>query len=132
MPVGLLGEGVHVNAARGGASRDALPRRASVGVRYGDLETVRRKPARVIEVLVAVAATTAGPFDHDFAISEVAHDSVSAGVDRRGVLSHVRDVAAIRRDEDVLIGPPHVFRNRAGLDAVLAESKSKDPTLRRR
>jgi hypothetical protein len=123
MPFGLLSQRIHVNATRRRPSGDTLPRRAGAGVHDGDLEAVRREPARVVEILIAVTTPAAGALDHHLASREVAHDPIRARSSRCGILTYVSDVATIGRDEDILVGHPHVWRNWTGLHVMLAEAE---------
>ena len=62
MPVRLVGERVDVDATRSDDARQPLPPAITVGVRYRDLKAVWWKPSRVIQIVVAIASTSAWPF----------------------------------------------------------------------
>ena len=95
-----------------------MPRRAGARVRDGDLEAVGREPAGVIEVLVAVAAAPTRTLYHHTASREVADNPVGARARWCGILTHVRDVPPIGRDENILVGPPHIIGNATGLNPI--------------
>src|SRR5439155_19464411 len=90
MPVRLVGQSIDVHPGCGRLAGEPLPTATAVAVCDGDLEAVGRKPARMIVVLVAIAATTAGTSDRDLSGLEIAHNGIRAGIRRRRVLADVR------------------------------------------
>src|SRR6185436_12601720 len=132
MPIGLVGEGIDVDATRRRFAGESLPTAAAVSMRDRYLEAVGREPAGVIVVLVAVAPSAAGPLHHDRSGAELAHDSVRPGVGGRGVLAHISDVSAVGRNEHILVRGPDILRKRCGLDLVLTQSQPEYLTLWRR
>ena len=86
----------------------------------------------MIEVLVAVASSTARAFGDDLIIREVAHDGVCPWIFWCRVLADVGDVASIGREEDILIRRPHIGRHRFRFNPMLTEPGPKDLSLRSR
>src|SRR6267154_874787 len=103
MPVWFVAQCVDMNPARRRFARQALPPAAGVAVRYRYLEAVGREPPCVVEILVAVASPASRTLHHDRTRLELAHDSVGSRIHRRGILAHISEVAAVGRNENVLI-----------------------------
>src|SRR3954467_7737708 len=109
MPVRLVAQRVDVNPARRSLARESLPPAAGVFVRDRDLEAVRREPACMVEIFVAIAAAATGAFHDNLATFQIAHDPVSPGIRWRRVFADVRNVPSVGGDEDILVRSPDVL-----------------------
>src|ERR1700674_4309391 len=119
MPVRLVCECVDVDPPRRRFSGDALPPTLRIRMSDSDLKAIGRKPSRVIEVLVAVAASATWTLRHDVSAREVADDGVRPGIFGSRVLTDIRDVAPVWRNEDILIRGPDIGRHRLRFNPML-------------
>src|SRR3954467_4215043 len=119
-----------MDSLRRNPARYTLPPRFPIRVRHRDLKTVGCKPSRVIEVLIAIAATPARTLHHHGSGLEIAHYRIRSRILRSRVLADVCEITAVGRDQQVFIGRPDIRGNRSCFNSVLSESLAKDLTLR--
>src|SRR5688500_20219569 len=95
-------------------------------MRHDDLEAVRREPARIVRIDLAVASASRWSAGDDLAAPQIAHDSECPDVTREWIFRDVRHVPAIRRKHEIVKECPHVGRDRLRLERRSTRSQAKD------